>query len=267
MPGTRTPPPFDSLAESYDEVFTNSAIGQAQRAAVWRVLDHCFRPGERILELNCGTGVDAMHLGERGVEVLACDIAPKMIQVACRRLRTAKLLAPVRFRVLATEDIGLLEEEGLFDGVFSNFAGLNCVENLPAVARELAHRVKPGGRALLCMAGHLVAWEVAWYLAHGNARKAFRRFQRHGVDARLSGGETVRVQYYTADAMFRIFAPEFRRLRYWGIGLAVPPSYLENWVRRHPQVFSCLVAIDRSLGRVPLLRDAADHSLLEFERL
>lgn len=126
--------PFDHIAETYDEVFTDSPIGRAQREAVWRELDRIFRPGQCILELNCGTGLDAVHLAGRGVEVLACDAAPHMVEVARRRLHTLGSELPVGLRVLTTEHIAELEGEGPFDGAFSNFGGLNCVRDLGAVA-------------------------------------------------------------------------------------------------------------------------------------
>ena len=169
--------PFDHVAETYDEVFTNSLIGRAQRESVWKELDRCFHPGQRILELNCGTGVDAVHLAERGVEVLACDIAPRMIQVARQRLSPLGDGARVDFRVLATEQIASLADSGPFEGAFSNFGGLNCVRDLSAVAHDLARLLAPRATALLCMAGRTVAWEIIWYLGHGNPRKALRRFQ------------------------------------------------------------------------------------------
>jgi ubiquinone/menaquinone biosynthesis C-methylase UbiE len=68
--------PFDALADTYDQTFTFSQIGRAQREAVTREMDRVFRPGGRVLEINCGTGVDAVCLASRGVEVLACDAAP-----------------------------------------------------------------------------------------------------------------------------------------------------------------------------------------------
>jgi len=258
--------PFDAVAETYDEVFTDSLIGRAQRDSVWRELDRCFCNGQRILELNCGTGVDAIHLAEGGVETLACDAAPRMIEVACRRLKVAKVVAGVRFRVLATEDIGRLQAEGVFDGAFSNFAGLNCVENLRSVARDLASLVRPGGRFVACMAGRFVAWEVIWYLAHGNSGKAFRRFHRKGVTARLAEGATLRVHYPSIRDMAQTFAPEFK-LRWWkGVGVSVPPSYLGSIAQGHPTLWNMLAKADRWLGHCPLLRATADHVVLTFER-
>ena len=43
---------FDQMAQDYDEVFTRSLIGRAQRDAVWNVLTKTFRSGDHILELE-----------------------------------------------------------------------------------------------------------------------------------------------------------------------------------------------------------------------
>ena len=76
---------FDSLAERYDDIFTNSLIGRAQRHAVWTVATQTFQRGDHILELNCGTGEDALFLARLGMSVFACDASEKMIAVATRR--------------------------------------------------------------------------------------------------------------------------------------------------------------------------------------
>ena len=62
---------FDTLAERYDDMFTNSLICRAQRDAVWSMAIRTFRRGDRILELNCGTGEDALFLAHHGITVLA----------------------------------------------------------------------------------------------------------------------------------------------------------------------------------------------------
>jgi SAM-dependent methyltransferase len=262
------PQPFDALAEAYDQTFTNSQIGIAQRDAVWRELDVTFEPGQHILEINCGSGVDAIRLASRGVTVLACDSSPRMIEVARRRAVQAGYDQSVEFRVLATEDIGTLmrkEEPAQFDGALSNFAGLNCVENLNDVAEKLARLLRPGAGAVLCLFGRFCLWELLWYLAHGRADKAFRRFRAGGDLARLTEGVTVQVYYPSERAITRALAPSFRLRSVKGIGMAVPPSYLEPWARRFP--LALLAKMDRRIERCPLIRSMADHVLLTFERM
>src|SRR5215467_4453792 len=100
--------PFDEAASRYDQVFTNSAIGRAQRLSVWEELTRTFHAGDHILEIGCGTGVDACYLAERGVRVLACDSSPKMIALASRRLKDSPQSELVQAQVLPAEQIGSL---------------------------------------------------------------------------------------------------------------------------------------------------------------
>ncbi|HZL57870.1 MAG TPA: methyltransferase domain-containing protein, partial [Bryobacteraceae bacterium] len=83
---------FDSLAAVYDDLWTNSTIGQLQRAAFWRHAGPLFRPGETVLDLGCGTGEDAALLRDRGIRTLAIDSSPEMVRVACERGIDARLL-------------------------------------------------------------------------------------------------------------------------------------------------------------------------------
>jgi 2-polyprenyl-3-methyl-5-hydroxy-6-metoxy-1,4-benzoquinol methylase len=72
-----------------------------------------------------------------------------MIELAQRRANSTQTNEQIDFRVLATENIESLDKEGLFDGAFSNFSGLNCVDDLAAVAQKLARLLRPGRLNLL----------------------------------------------------------------------------------------------------------------------
>jgi SAM-dependent methyltransferase len=258
---------WDETSASYDEAFTHSVIGRAERSAVWRELDGLFQPGQHVLELNCGTGVDAVHLAESGVRVLACDLSPGMITLACRRRETSSVRGLLDFRVLATEGIGALTDEGPFDGAFSDFAGLNCVQDLSGVARALGRLLRPGARMLFCMLGRYPLWDMTRYAAHGEFHKATERLRPGGTIRRLADGGAHRVQYPSPGTLARTFAPEFRLRRLTGIGISLPPFFMEPRARRLPRLLAGLEYADRWLGRVPLLRLLAGHVLLEFQRL
>ena len=61
-----------------------------------------------------------------------------------------------------------------------------------------------------------------------------------------------------------MFAPDFE-LRSWrGLGIAVPPSYMEHWARRFPEVTRLLARADNRIDRLPLFRNLGDRVLLEF---
>jgi hypothetical protein len=165
--------------------------------------------------------------------------------------------------VLPTEQIAVLSSEGPFDGAFSNFAGLNCVEDLGAVARDLKHLLRGGAPVLFCMLGRFVPWEIAWFLAHGRPHRAFERLGKGS--ARAVDGGILKVRYPTLNRIARAFGPGFRLRRWEGIGIAVPPSYMEHWARRFPRITRVFASADRGLGMLPVLRSMADNVLLEFE--
>src|SRR5690348_10540712 len=93
--------PFDALAADYDRAFTTSTIGRHMRAAVWRRLDAVFRPGDRVLELSCGTGEDALYLARKGVRVVATDSSPRMLEKARAKVAQAGLMDLVNVEQLA----------------------------------------------------------------------------------------------------------------------------------------------------------------------
>jgi ubiquinone/menaquinone biosynthesis C-methylase UbiE len=253
--------PFDGMAADYDRSFTASAIGQRMRAAVWHRMDAAFRPGERVLELNCGTGEDAVHLGRRGVRVLATDCSPAMLTVASAKVGRAGLTGVVEIAPLAIEDLARQRPVGAFDGVLSNFGGLNCVDDLPGVVRGLAAVTEPGARVLLCLMGPMVPWEWGWYLAHGEPRRATRRLVRGGAEWR---GLTVR--YRSIGQVRRAFAPYFMQRRASAVGALVPPSFAELWAARHPRTLAALDRIERRVETLWPLPWLADHFLIELER-
>jgi ubiquinone/menaquinone biosynthesis C-methylase UbiE len=75
LPLLHQTPAFDAIAQNYDRIFTHSILGKAQRLLVHEALRGYFRSGQRVLDLNCGTGEDAIHLASTGVSVVACDVS------------------------------------------------------------------------------------------------------------------------------------------------------------------------------------------------
>jgi SAM-dependent methyltransferase len=246
---------FDSLASNYDKQFTSSPLGVLLRAAVHRRVDARFAAGDRVLEMACGTGEDAVHLGFRGIQVTATDASESMIEKARAKVAAAGLAERIETRRLAIEDLSSLSSP--FDGAFSNFGGLNCVADLAGLGRTLGNLVRPGGVVLLCVMGPLVPWEWLKFLLRGEIGKAFRRLRRGGVEWR---GITVR--YPPPAALRRAFAPAFRPLRLSAVGALLPPTEWEPWATRHPRLLSTLARWERRLETVPPLPWLSDHYLL-----
>jgi ubiquinone/menaquinone biosynthesis C-methylase UbiE len=255
---------FDQLAPEYDSIFTFSSIGRAQREVVWQKALAVFAAGSHVLELNCGTGEDALFLAKLGMRVTACDASSGMIARACHRMTAEKPDAAVEFLELATENISALPSVLRFDGVFSNFSGLNCVRDIRQVAQQLAPRLEPGAPVLICLSTRYCLWEVAYYLLRRNKHKAFRRCsgstQAHIGDLELT------VYYPTLAELSTAFAQNFRLRSVTGIGIAVPPSYLGSWIDANPRLLTLMKRIDSVVRTWPGVRVVGDHMLLHLER-
>lgn len=257
---------FDRVAEEYDRTFSHTELGRVYRRAVWRRLDSRFAAGDRVLELNCGTGEDALYLAARGVEVVATDVSPAMLARTAQKAAAAGLEGRIRTAPLDLEDVSpdrlseLVAFRGApFDGALSNFGGLNCVANLSAVAQAVAAVLRPGAPLVLCLMGKFVPWEWVWYLAR--PQKALRRLRPGGVVWRGT-----RVYYPTIAEVKDAFAGPFELQRVAAIGALLPPPYAEGWARRFPRIVRWLDALERRVETVPPLPWLADHYLLEFER-
>jgi ubiquinone/menaquinone biosynthesis C-methylase UbiE len=257
---------FDETASRFDERFGAWASVAAQRHAVRRYLTRVFEPGASLLELGAGTGEDALHLLERGYRVTLTDGSPSMVELARRKILAAGYLG-VSAEQLVLEDIPAFERRRVgapaFDGVYSNFASLNCVRDPSVIAAPLARLVRPRGTCVLVVFGTRSIGEVVVELLRGRPRAALRRFGRGAAPAKL-GGEHFEVWYPSPRQVANALAPWFRLRAVRGIGILVPPSAAEPWISRFPRVVGAMAALD-SVLTVPLAR-LGDHVLVHLER-
>ena len=266
MPPSPAIQAFDAVAARFDTRFGTWRSVAAQRREVRAQLARAFPRGARVLEIGGGTGEDARWLAARGRQVLLTDGAPSMVRIAREKLRSQRGPEP---RVVSAERLSSLADERdmtgepPFDGAFSNFAALNCVEALDDFGAGLARLLPPGAPALLVLFGTLCPGELVVQLARGDARAAARRLVRGPVQARI-GGREFTVRYHSAADLRRALAPWFRLRRRVGVVVFVPPSAAEPWISGHPAVVRVLEAMDRVAARP--LAPFGDHVLYWFER-
>lgn len=263
--------PFDPLAERYDRDFSTSLTGRAQRESVWRYLRDLVRPGAEVLDLGCGTGEDALWLLTRGARVTALDASPEMVEIARRKVEAAGFGDRAAFVACSIEALAGTDLEwartgaasASFDLALSNFAAINCVRDLTPLAAFLALAIRPGGRLVLVVFAPRCLWEMLWYSAHRDPKRAFRRLFGD-ADWISPGGERVLIRYWREREIARALAPSFRLVARRGIGLLIPPSYMDPLAARWPRLLDAMAEIER-----PFLRAGAhwaDHLLLDFER-
>jgi SAM-dependent methyltransferase len=241
------------------------------RRAVWRHLARAFTSGQRVLDLGCGTGEDAIWLAGRGLRVTAVDGSAAMLRTARSKAEAAGVAERIAFAQLELNHFkgaaaaGLPAAAGPYDGALSNFGVLNCVRDRRALAAALAQLVRPGGQLILVVMGPICWWEIAWFLLHGQPRRAFRRWQSHPA-ARLAAGAELAVAYPSPRRLGRELTPWFQRRRLAALGLLLPPSYLAQMVDRRPAAFERAAALERRLETLFPFPWLGDHYILQLER-
>ena len=101
------------------------------------------QPGERVLDVACGTGNAALVAARAGASAVGVDSAARLVGVARERAAAEGLDAT--FAVADATDVGF--GDGAFDAAVSVFGVIFAEAG--AAARELVRVVRPGGRIVL----------------------------------------------------------------------------------------------------------------------
>jgi SAM-dependent methyltransferase len=248
---------YDRLAPDYDlQVSGDDWMRQALHAHYARV----FRSGQRVLDVGCGSGIDALALAQRGVRVLGIDASAGMIQRA--RERVGSEFQPLlEFRVLDATHLSAVQGEP-FDGAISAFAALNTLPDLAAFARDLASVLRPGGRAVVHILNRFSSWEFLGLVLRRRWRGALHLPSQRQRTFTI-GGVAVRHTLYTPAEAARAFRPHFSLVQSYGFGALRPP----HTVRRiPPRVVYALERLDLRFGRVPGIKQAGRFVVLDLER-
>jgi SAM-dependent methyltransferase len=261
-PPVRDAAPFDALAASYDTDFTESPIAQALRARVHARLLSLTQPGARVLELGCGTGVDAAFLAAHGRSITATDASPAMRAQAAARLADFPDAHVLPLDINAPDDAFLPESP--FHLIFANFGVYNCAARPRDLARWLARHVMPGGSVGLCVMAARCLWETAWHAVRGDVRTAFRRWKRSIPFATSSG--TISIVYPSVARVTRDLAPYFRRSAVMPLGLFLPPSDIYPVIEKRPRLLARLMRLDNATMHWAALANLCDHYWIELIR-
>lgn len=260
---------FDTLAANYDHSFSQGLTGSSQRMQSRRWLS-VFLEGKKdlnILEINCGTGDDALWLASLGHRVIATDISGAMIDEAKRKQLLHSSSHPVNFMQCDFNDLHAQLKEDKFDLIFSNFSGLNCVPSnkIELLNNHFYNFLRPGAHIAVVIFGKYNIWEMGWHGLQFKFGTAFRRWSRKPSFLKLKDGFSQPVYYYSI-SRFRQLMNQFTLLEKKPVGLFIPPSYLENFVKRRPRLFRFLDKMEKKWGGMPAFTRFADHCYLLLKK-
>lgn len=256
---------FDSVAADYDGPKGNNELIQDMRGEMWRWLDASFPGACRLLDIGCGTGLDAVRMAIFGHRITATDWSNQMTLRTADRARRECVSERVQALPIGAQDLSQLEEAGQYAGAYSNLGPLNCVPDLRAVSRECFRLLKPGGRLVFTVIGRLCPWEVTHYALQGRWARVRVRFAGKFVPVGMNQ-RTIWTHYYYPREFYEYFREHFALLQYRGMCLFAPPPYLSSIRTRQPRLYERLWRIDRRLAGWPMLRNLGDHFLIVMQR-
>lgn len=230
---------FSKQSVVFDDIYSSNLIIEYKRQ---RVRDHVMqylKPNSSILELNAGTGEDAIWFAKNGHTVHATDISKGMQEKLVEKVTKENVGSQVSNEVCSFAQLQDLKIKGPYDLIFSNFAGLNCTGELDKVLSSFTALLNPGGFVTMVILPKFCLWESMMFLK-GDFKTASRRFfSSNGVKAHIEG-EYFTCWYYDPSYVIGKTKNDFEVLSIEGLCTIVPPSYLENFPRKRPSLFNWL---------------------------
>jgi len=250
---------FDSAAEGYDLEFTKTCVGQAQREQVYRALKaDGLDTNQSVLEINCGTGEDALQFHNWGNTILATDFSVDMLEVARKKFPEGE------FAQLDMKNIGTLENQ--YSLIFSNFGGINCLspEEFAQFLSDSSTRLSTNGHLVLVIMGKKCWWDNFYLLLKGKWSKLRRRNTTVPLEVNV-GGTLVKTWYYSPKEVKRMLGENYQVRRLKPIGLYVPPSYIAPFFEKKGFLLSLLKFKDRFV-RLPMFSNFSDHYYISLTK-
>ena len=217
---------FNRAADTIETTAMRNPVNAWMRKASRRELLATFPAGAALLEIGCGTGADAMCLGERGYRVAALDISDRMVElaregIAARDLERTVLVWRGRLCDVVQELAGCPWYP--FDGAYANFS-LAYEESLREIARAVRNLLKPGGWFVFTVPNKLCMSEPVVALGRLNLREVLGRF-REPRWATIQGS-SFQVRAYTPGQVRKLLQGLFAIRGIAGLPVFMPPPSL-----------------------------------------
>ncbi len=255
---------FSKQAPVFDRIDEENGLIVWMRQRIHQEVMSFAHKGDYMLELNCGTGIDALYFASQGIRVKATDNAPGMLEQLQSKVVSSGLEEQVSVQRCSFNNLEQLGTTPQYDYVFSDFGGLNCTDKLDKVLLDIDRLLKPGGRFTFVIMPRVCPWEMLMVF-RGYFKTAFRRFRKGGTSAKVEG---LPFQCYYYDPRFIIDkignAYKLRSLK--ALAITVPPPYIEHFIERHPKLFRTLAGWENKLCHKAPFNRWGDHFMITMQK-
>lgn len=249
---------FSDIYDEYEELNKKNPMSQWKRQRIYTHLEKHLKPNSKILEINSGSCIDAAYLCSRGHKVHATDISDGFQVHAQKKIEEQSLQNRLTYQQLSFTELDKLSIKG-FDHIFSNFAGLNCIEDVESVLSQFERLLNPKGKMTLVILPKIAPWE--WLRVRYGFSEGFRRFKKYGIEANVSGSK-VTTFYHSASKIKKALSSNYNTLQLENLGFFMPS--VDSFSLKRPKSFQVFANADVKFQRL-MPKGIGDYYILTLQ--
>lgn len=253
---------FSKVYDHYEWLNKESLIDQTMRNQVHQTVLKFIKPHSSIIEINSGSGIDAVFFAKLGYTILATDVsegAEMKINEKIRQLNVSNLT----FKKCSFLELDQLHPSK-FDYLISNFGGLNCSDELQKVFHSFDSILLPNAHVTMVILGKYYPWD--WiYALKLKFRRAFMRLSKSDVYANIEG-EKIKINYYIPKQIIRLMPSNFELQKIENLGFLYP-SVNHQTITKQKKLIALLIKIDAFLLKKDWIpKGVGDYFIITFKK-
>lgn len=252
---------FSSIYEEYETLSKKNDCDIYRRNLIRKHVESFLNPQDTILEINAGSGIDAVYFAKKGHPVLATDIADNSEVYINIKIKTEGL-KNLEFQKLSFTNLKHIENRK-FNHIFSNYGGLNCASKLEEIFSQFNHLLLPKGYVSLVIMPKYYPWEMATFLK-GN-KNAFRRWKKDGVLADVTD-HLIPIYYYSPKQIEKAMGKDFTAVSTKNIGTFYPSLHYNSF-QKYPKTMRFLMRFDSWINSKWITpKGVGDYFIITFQK-
>jgi deazaflavin-dependent oxidoreductase (nitroreductase family) len=259
---------FDSASEEYDFTISRNFINTWIRKRSIHVLLRYASPEDTLLEIGCGTGVEALEISKYVTGIVATDISPSMIELLSLKVRAKHLEGKVVPYVLGATEISKARDfiGGKRIRIAYSFNGaLNCEPRIKSFVSEL-HSLLDASGYFICSIRNTIC--LSEMVSHALALQFDKTTPRKRQPIMVSvGGRDIPSTYLSPSIFVGFFEPHFVLREMIALPALLPPAYLNDYYLKIRSRMPLLERLDQLLSGKFLFNRLGDQTLFVLQKV